>query len=224
MLDRHRSAVGQWDWPQHSVSEIAELAAISYPAGLEWIAALRPIDGPELRRMKRLPALEVYHVDLGGFRSAPEPFQGTQTLCYGKFSKCLDDCNGSTTCQEVNVAKRLTAAGWEAGWWNTYSATAPANWRIWEIDKGGFRKILRDRLSDVAPVFNWSGGVPDVIAWRIDGADFRMVAVECKCISRPRDVVKLDQERWMAAAPKAGLPLSSLVIAEWRVDPTVNCE
>jgi hypothetical protein len=226
MLDRHRSVIGGWDWPQPPVvaTSTPERDPISYPEGLEWVASLRPTAEPELRKVKRGSLVEVFHVDLGTFRSAPEASQGSQDLCYGKYAKCLDDCSGMTTCQEVLVARQLTKDGWDAGWWNPYSAPAPAHWQIWQVDRGRFRKILRDKYPDLLPVFSWPSGVPDVVAWRMIGETFRVVAVECKCVKPNPDPIAFQQESWMANALAAGLPRSSLVVAQWKADANVRCD
>lgn len=150
---------------------------------------------------------ELWVLELGGFASWP----GEQTweLCFGKDSRCLVDPDQptTTTCAEVIVARRLAAAGFDAGWLNTYrSAPAPVHWtpRIAHTD-------ARDLLAGVCPAVAatvGAAGTPDVLALGSDGVVF----VEVK---RHPDRLSPQQVAWITFALASGVDRASMLVAHW---------
>ena len=186
---------------------------------LGWAGALGFKPEPELRPMV-IDGPRVWHLDLGTFISASLDARGDWDLCYGKGGACLDDGAGGTTSFEVEVARRLQAVGWEAGWWNNYDDRAggrkvgPQTWRHGEVDKTELREVATRQLPRLASVLEPGTGIADVFAWRL-APEFDVIAAECKCLWPKRDTFKPSQVGWASTFVRK-FGLGSYAVIEWR--------
>jgi hypothetical protein len=150
---------------------------------------------------------QLWVADLGEFRS----WAGERTWanCFGKGAACISDPDdeGVTSCIEVVVGRRLRAAGYEAGWLNTYGSAPPPHW-IPRTDHSLARTLVEPRLPELAQSIGVRG-TPDVVGV----TDNDVVFVECK---RHPDRLGEAQIAWFEAAFAAGLPRTRMVVAEWR--------
>lgn len=153
-----------------------------------------------------LVAPQLWVLELGAFES----WSGAQTweLCFGKDSRCLIDPDDSTTttCAEVIVARRLVAAGYDAGWLNTYGSRAPSHWTP-RIDARQARDLTLRARPQLSALIG-SGGTPDVFGSR--AGEFL-----CVEIKRYPDRLKAEQVAWFVDALALGVPASSLFVANW---------
>ncbi len=115
------------------------------------------------------------------------------------------------SCAEIEVARHLRRAGWDA-WWSDGYGQAPVRWRPWIRRAHGWQGQVGSLLREIrrARGDGASGGVPDVVATR----DGRVVFVECK---GPGDRTSPSQLRWLAAAIALGLTSDGFVLAEFDV-------
>lgn len=118
---------------------------------------------------------------------------------------------GALTIAEVEIVDRLRAAGWRAGWLDSFGG-APACWaaRLWtEADLPDGALTLFAAVGE--QVGNRWRGRPDVVAWR-DGAPDDVVYLHYK---GARDPVRPSQQDWVRAAFAAGLPMERYALARW---------
>jgi hypothetical protein len=145
-------------------------------------------------------------LELGSFEAWP----GAQTwdLCFGKASRCLIDPDDPTTtvCAELIVARRLIAAGFDAGWLNTYGSRAPLHWTPQMQAAVACARTLQGHAA-VATIVG-AGGTPDVFGSRAG----EIVFVEVK---RHPDRLKAEQVTWFETALASGFPTSGLFVANW---------
>jgi VRR-NUC domain-containing protein len=117
-----------------------------------------------------------------------------------------------TSCQEVEVAKRLRAARDQAFWFSGYNpARVPAIWRPWVSSLGdapdwlvSLDTTIRQRIS------SRKGGMPDVVAWNDLDPLGSAIFIECKGRGEP---FLAAQEDWAWAALGAGVGLTQIAVA-----------
>lgn len=148
----------------------------------------------------------IWLFELGPFESWTE--LRTWELCFGKASRCLVDPDDLTTtaCAEAIVARRLGAAGFEAGWLNTYRNAGPAHWTP-RMDAAVARDLVATRLPALAARIGQKG-TPDVFG--SDGEAFVFVEVK-----RHPDQLNKDQVGWIETALGDGLDHSQMLLATW---------
>jgi hypothetical protein len=106
--------------------------------------------------------------------------------------------DGRLSFAEIEIAKRLRAAGWQAGWLDAFGR-APETWKPWIINTDDLPEATRARfvaIHDMIAEQNGrpgSSGRPDIVAWQGDRTAF----IELK---GPRDRLSKEQARWGAAA------------------------
>jgi hypothetical protein len=163
-------------------------------------ATLVSFDRPRAAAGVNPPRLWI--AELGSFEAWAGP-RGWE-LCFGKGSRCLVDPEhpGATTCAEIIVARRLAAAGYRAGWLNTYGSRAPAHWRP------RFDPVDYQDAAIPPGISLHTAGAPDVFGFHDD----RLAFIEVK---RHPDRLSLEQARWFDNAIACGVPSSSLVVATW---------
>ena len=114
------------------------------------------------------------------------------------------------SCAEIEVARALRRAGWDA-WWTDGYGQAPARWKPWIRRPSEWNDPAREILDAVRQVRGGvRGGVPDVIAVRGSAVVF----VECK---GPDDTIHESQIQWLAAAAGLGMPGTAFVLARFSV-------
>jgi hypothetical protein len=129
-----------------------------------------------------------------------------------------EDCNkrggrvigdrGELSCAEVEIVKRLRAAGWGAAWVQA--------WRCGRKSWGSYIAELADLPATVRSLqrsAGEAGGHPDVLGWRGD----RVIALESK---GPSDALKASQIEWFERAIPAGIREGDIGVVQWRVRRT----
>ena len=130
----------------------------------------------------------------------------------GRTDLLADDCrkrgglivgtDGQMSCTEVEVVRRLRAAGWEAGWVQGF-ACGRARWSRWIWQElppriGDANRRVQEALGGRA---SSRSGHPDVAAIAGD----HLVYLECKVGDEPTAT----QARWLAAAVEHGVASAS---------------
>jgi hypothetical protein len=172
-----------------------------------WTADLDPIQGSEVFAVDRLP--------VWSFAVKLTPWAGSEVLetdrnknvhC-GKGAALVRGPDGSLSCGEVELTRRLRNAKWlEAGWVQAW-VCGRLSWQAWIMPLHSETGRLRDRhglnLDQVAQFRGLSDkavlGHPDVIAWRGD----QTVFIEFKGLLDPG--LKETQVQWFKAASRLGL-------------------
>ena len=184
-----------------------------------WLADLGAISAGALRRVVAGDlAADVWSVHLR-FSAYDHPALANLTrrerwsTDYGKplVESMGKDGPAQGSCAEVEVARRLRSAGWDA-WWSDGYGQAPVRWKPWvrRVSEwggpvGSLLRDIRRRREDGA-----SGGVPDVVAVRAG----HVVFVECK---GPGDRTSRSQLLWLAATVGQGLRGNDYVLVEFEV-------
>ncbi len=129
-----------------------------------------------------------------------------------------EDCNkrggrvvgdqGELSCAEVEIVKRLRAAGWGAAWVQSFKC-GRQTWGSYIADLAD----LPERVRSVQRFAGEAGGHPDVLAWSGD----RVIAIESK---GPSDALKHSQIEWFARSLEAGIRPDDIGVVEWRAKPS----
>jgi hypothetical protein len=131
------------------------------------------------------------------------------SITYGKTQIACDD--GTWTVAEIELVRRLRAAGWCAGWVDTFG-TAPQVWTEWLVSPPSLPVPLRDSYETITKAAgSTGGGKPDILAWQGEAlAD--AVFVEYK---GPSDRVRPGQDAWFRAALLHGMSRDQFAVATW---------
>jgi hypothetical protein len=121
-----------------------------------------------------------------------------------------DDGNWSVA--EIELVKRMRAAGWSAGWVDTFGS-APKPWHRWIVDPGELPTALRRSYNAITRDTGLSrgGGQPDIIAWKGESLE-DCVLIEYK---GPSDRVRAGQDDWLLSALHAVLSPDQFTVAKW---------
>lgn len=152
------------------------------------------------------------------FTGYTDPAPGA-AYCFGKRSSCLRDDDGRMSCAEVEIVKRLRAAGWTGGWVNTYGGDPPLRWLDCMTTPAAIGKGLpprREALAKWLRVAGVAAGSPDIFVVR--GND--LLAIECKRRGAPgawSDSVRATQTAWVGEVITARrlLEPDELVVVWW---------
>src|SRR5439155_3488141 len=177
-----------------------------------WISALPPVRVPRLEHLSLGSDLLGWHAEVRFERWSQRP--GAPTLpwsdTYGK-TQIVGE-GGARSVAEVELVRRLRAAGWSAGWVDTFGS-APAAWASWIVTPDALPPPLRAAYVGIrAAATSSASGRPDVVGWRGDALP-DVVFVEYK---GPNDDVRSGQESWFRTAREAGLSQDQLAVARWR--------
>lgn len=165
-----------------------------------------PVEAPELRDVGG--AGTIWHA-----RIEIQPWTGvtTRDVTYGKGSATVTDSEGRSASAEVEVARRLTHAGWNARSL-LITELPPEHWRPY-VAMAADLSALPPRVNDLLGALG-RPGAPDVFAWREHSGRSQLVAIECKRTGR--DHVKRVQADWYSRAIAGGwIQRSHLAIVEW---------
>ncbi len=175
-----------------------------------WLKIFRPIEclqGPLFRGSKT----QSWHATVEFKRWVP-PKGGTPLAwkeTYGKTQ--IIGRGGARTVAEVELVDRLRAAGWKAGWLDTFGH-APAAWRGRVVKQADLPTALGRWLNRITVAAGSKrGGRPDVVAWRGPKlAD--AVFAEYK---GPNDRIRNGQDAWCCAAAAKGLRVDQFAVVRW---------
>ena len=109
------------------------------------------------------------------------------------------------SCAEVEIVRRLRAAGWDAAWFQAWRC-GRKRWGQYIRDQSELPSVVQRIQRDAGA----AGGHPDVIAWHGD----RVLAIESKS---PTDRLKDSQIEWFRRARSVGIAPSDTALVEWRV-------
>lgn len=129
--------------------------------------------------------------------------------CNKKGGRVVGDL-GEMSCAEVEIVKRLRAAGWAAAWVQSWKC-GRRSWGSFIADLPDLPEVVRS----IQRIAGEAGGHPDVIAW----SDDRVVALESK---GPTDALKQSQIDWFSRSIQAGIGSGDIGVVEWRVRLSVS--
>ncbi len=124
----------------------------------------------------------------------------------------LDGGEPVRSCNEVEVAKLLRAAGRCAYWVSCYNPSKlPDIWRPYALAP----KAMPDWLQQIdgkirSRTGHPKGGIPDVVSWDASDPRGTVVFVECK---GPKEKIKKNQEDWVCATIENGLEVERFAVA-----------
>src|SRR5690242_16830345 len=108
-----------------------------------WIATLRPVGAPRLVPVSPDSDLLAWHAEIQFERWIPsqnaDPLPRSAT--YGK-TQVLGE-GGIRSVAEIELVRRLRAAGWRAGWADTFGS-APETWAAWILTVDALPQPLRE--------------------------------------------------------------------------------
>jgi hypothetical protein len=123
-------------------------------------------------------------------------------------NKPLLDYNGQPMWAEFIALRELEAIGWEGVWVNNWCR---ATWRN-PGENATLPAVVAAFFDRIAEHTGRRGGAWDICAWRGD----ELLFVELK--QRNRDKLRPTQLAWMKCAVEEGIPPTSFVVVEWRID------
>ncbi len=175
-----------------------------------WLTDLRPVGECRIERLLPGGDAIAWQVVLNFERWSPPP--GTPKLqwqvTYGKTLIARND--GQWTVAEIELVRRLRAAGWQAGWLDAFGSAPPA-WQEWLMKPELLPSPLGEFLRTTSADGKSRRGQPDIIARR-DGSLATAVFVEYK---GPGDKVRPGQNAWFRAALNAGMKREQFAVARW---------
>jgi hypothetical protein len=175
-----------------------------------WLADLRPVAEPALKPLARDSPLLAWHVTVAFRRWIPAP--GSPKPGWAEtYGKTQIVSGTAWSVAEIELARRLREAGWQAGWMDTFGS-APRVWREWLVAQSDLPKSVRDALEDIGSALGTAdAGWPDLVAWRGSrlGAS---VFVEYK---GPSDRIRAGQAAWYRAALAAGVSRDQFAVVRW---------
>ena len=177
----------------------------------DWLQLVRPVSDPRLQPIVPSSRSSCWYVEVEfqRHRLPPGATKPPWGETYGKTQIVGDD--GQWSVAEIELVRRFRAAGWSAGWIDTFGS-APSRWSSWLVDPGELPTLLRrsfNAITDDASVTG--GGMPDVIGWRGDTLS-DAVFVEYK---GPSDRIRPGQDAWLEAALRKGMSPDQFLVAKW---------
>ena len=166
----------------------------------DWASALHPLGSVATRHLAGPVSVRVVPLTLVSW-SGPGVTMAED--CNKRGGRIAGD-RGELSCAEVEIVKRLRAAGWEAAWVQAFRC-GRQTWARYIRDWPDFpATVLR-----IPGEAGHQGGHPDVIAW----LGQRVIAIESK---GPGDALKPSQVEWFAKALRAGIAPGDIGLVEWR--------
>jgi hypothetical protein len=141
----------------------------------------------------------------GSFQPWSGPFLGMAEDCNKRGGRVIGS-EGELSCAEVEITKRLRAAGWSGGWLNSF-ACGRRRWADYMVSESDLPTDAGDLIAGIRSSLGRRGGVPDVIAWRSSTIAF----VESK---GPTDSTQKQRE-WLDAAFARGLDRDRFALFKW---------
>jgi hypothetical protein len=178
---------------------------------LPWLQALLPVRPASLEQLSNHSPLKVWHVDVE-FKTWVVPDEIAQRWADSKTNNdetwrkrpltVTDDSTCAYACGEVEIARRLRRAGFQAYWISEWSGFPHVeHWREFCVKRSELRKHLpqvwsfdqrvRAAAADLGVALGGSGGHPDVVAWEPGSSDY--VFLEYK---GPNDAIREKQNQW----------------------------
>lgn len=195
----------------------------SWPLGLDsrlmWTQALQPMGEPYRSVLApQVSSAEAWHVTLD-FRDWEESLDVpklTKRERYKQFynkTRIVGD-DGQLSVGEIELVRRLRAAGYQAGWVDTFGG-APDAWAKWILRPERFPKWLRDANNNIRELLksdrnDKTDGMPDVVAWTED----KLTAARFVEYKGLKDTIRKTQEPWIRAALLTGVDDTSIVAAK----------
>jgi hypothetical protein len=131
-------------------------------------------------------------------------------ISYGKYASLVLGDDGSLSCAEAEIVRRLRAAGYEAVWIDNFGA-APEHWRWASGRDASLAPAVASRhaalKNHIRAATGKGGGCWDVIAW----CGSELIYLESK---GPGDSIKPGQRAWRKAAATID-PAIRWVLVSW---------
>lgn len=186
---------------------------------IDWLKALpgtkyeAPFAAPERIRDSLSPSPVVVHVEIS-YRQWDGPI-GQWAEHFGKGRQQVYPLVGTDpirSCNEVEIAKLLRAAGRSAYWVSCYNPSkVPDIWRPYTLAPEAMPDWLQQIDGKIrARTGHPKGGIPDVVSWDVSDPRGTVVFVECK---GPKEKIKAKQEDWVCAAVEQGLEVERFAVA-----------
>jgi len=138
------------------------------------------------------------------------PWRGKPvTETYGE--KAILDFYRKPEFAELGILRTFQQEGWDGVWVDTYRRKFRTQY--WPQNEVSLPKKKALLLNDICQTAGSRHGCFDVFCWK--PRDYLFIESKRSLQDRLRDT----QKRWIAAALECGVPLSSLLIVEWRMEP-----
>lgn len=124
--------------------------------------------------------------------------------------KAVLNFNGEPVFAELAILRILEESGWEGVWVDTFRNRFLRCWPPQSCSISPHAQKLYDRIKQ----FNGGkrSGCFDLLAWK----DNAYLFIESKKFAE--DSIRQNQIKWLDAALKSGVPLSSFLICEWKLE------
>lgn len=179
-----------------------------------WLSVIGGATGPQLRRLSPGAPLAVWHIRVEMKQWSPQPSDPPLTWneTYGK--RQVLSATGSRSVAEIEIARRLRKAGWQAGWLDSFGR-APTDFQEWIVAPDELPAALRSALLEISLAMrSRTNSHPDIIGWR-SGKLSDAIFIEYK---GPNDRIRATQIAWLQAAFGMGISRDQFAIAQWRAN------